>query len=89
MGRDTLTVKGSHGHEADPESLCFNLWLLTTFAFAAEASCDSQATDKKLARAAKASFLKKCEADAATKPCDAQATEKKLAGAAKAARVCS
>ena len=58
--------------------------LLTTSTFAVDASCDSQATEKKLAGAAKTSFLKKCEADAGTKPCDAQASEKKLAGAAKA-----
>jgi len=36
-----------------------------------------------LAGAAKASFLKKCQADAASNTCDAQASEKKLAGAAK------
>ena len=58
------------------------------------ASCDEQATEKKLAGAAKTSFLKKCNADAAggaaaeAKPdpaaaCEAQAAEKKLAGAAK------
>ncbi|MFM2065195.1 MAG: hypothetical protein RLZZ584_104 [Pseudomonadota bacterium] len=51
------------------------------------ASCDEQATEKKLAGAAKSSFVKKCEKDAAAaKPaasCDAMATEKKLAGAAK------
>ena len=51
-------------------------------------SCDKQAEDKKLAGAAKTSFLKKCNADsAAASPavaaCDAAAAEKKLAGAAK------
>ena len=51
-------------------------------AFAQNASCMATATDKKLAGAAKTSFLKKCEADAAT-TCDATAAEKKLAGAAK------
>jgi len=45
----------------------------------AENTCDAQAADKKLAGAAKASFLKKCNADA----CNAQAADKKLAGAAK------
>jgi hypothetical protein len=55
-------------------------------AFAANAACETQATDKKLAGAAKTSFMKKCETDAmaaAKKTCDAQAAEKKLAGAAK------
>jgi hypothetical protein len=46
-------------------------------------SCTAQATDKKLAGAAKTSFMKKCESDA-SKACEAQAGEKKLAGAAKA-----
>lgn len=42
--------------------------------------------EKKLAGAAKTSFLKKCEHDAmaaATTACEAQAADKKLAGAAK------
>jgi len=55
-------------------------------ALAANAACEAQATEKKLAGAAKTSFLKKCEKDATTaaqKTCDAQAAEKKLAGAAK------
>jgi hypothetical protein len=52
-----------------------------TLAFA-DASCATQATDKKLAGAAKTSFLKKCDADA-TVSCDKQAADKKLAGAAK------
>lgn len=58
--------------------------------FAADSTCDAQAAEKKLAGAAKASFLKKCEADAkknATAACDTQAADKKLAGAAKASFV--
>ncbi len=46
------------------------------------ASCKMTATDKKLAGAALASFMKKCKTDA-EKACDTQAMEKKLAGAAK------
>ncbi|MBL8353183.1 MAG: hypothetical protein JNL87_23060 [Burkholderiaceae bacterium] len=58
----------------------------------ANASCEKAAADKKLAGAAKTSFMKKCTADggptAAAKPdpaaaCEKQADEKKLAGAAK------
>jgi hypothetical protein len=45
--------------------------------------CAAKATEKKLAGAALASFLKKCERDAATSSCEAAATEKKLKGAAK------
>ncbi|KAF0102375.1 MAG: hypothetical protein FD187_658 [bacterium] len=53
-------------------------------AFAADAGCEAKATEKKLAGAAKTSFIKKCEADAkAGSSCEAQAAEKKLAGAAK------
>jgi hypothetical protein len=57
-----------------------------TSAFA-NATCDAQAAEKKLAGAAKASFLKKCSADAgkaAAEACDSKAAEKKLSGAAKA-----
>jgi len=49
---------------------------------AAGATCTVTAGEKKLAGAAKNSFMKKCETDAKT-TCDAQAAEKKLAGAAK------
>ncbi len=48
-----------------------------TLAFADDA-CMTQATDKKLAGAAKTSFMKKCEKDT----CKAQADDKKLHGAA-------
>jgi hypothetical protein len=46
-------------------------------------SCTAQATEKKLAGAAKTSFLTKCERDAG-EACEAQATERKLFGAARA-----
>ena len=49
---------------------------------AAGGSCTAMAAEKKLAGAAKNSFVKKCEGDAKT-ACDAKAAEKKLAGAAK------
>ena len=52
----------------------------------AMSSCDAKAAEKKLAGAAKTSFVKKCESDAgagAAAACDAHAAEKKLAGAAK------
>jgi hypothetical protein len=62
--------------------IAFATMLCATSAFAAEATCKSQAGDKKLAGAALTSFMKKCETDA-TKACEASATEKKLAGAAK------
>lgn len=60
---------------------------LVVLAWAAHAavagpSCMAQAEEKKLAGAAKTSFMKKCEADAKA-ACDASATDKKLAGAAK------
>ena len=49
---------------------------------AADPSCTSRATEKKLAGAAKTSFMNKCERDAKA-TCEAAAGEKKLAGAAK------
>ena len=58
-------------------SLAFCLVGAPTLAFAEDA-CMTQATDKKLAGAAKASFMKKCEMDG----CKAQAADKKLHGAA-------
>jgi hypothetical protein len=62
----------------------------STAAFAADPSCEAQATEKKLAGAAKTSFVKKCEKDAtagAAKTCETQAADKKLAGAAKSSFV--
>ena len=67
------------------------LFLCAGMAQAAD-SCDKQAEDKKLAGAAKTSFVKKCSTDmkaaAPAAPgnpaCDKAAADKKLAGAAKA-----
>jgi hypothetical protein len=60
---------------------------LATTAHAADATCEAKAGEKKLAGAAKNSFMKKCEREAgggaAQSACDAKAAEKKLAGAAK------
>jgi uncharacterized protein with von Willebrand factor type A (vWA) domain len=60
--------------------------LLSMNVSAAEPTCTAVATAKKLAGAAKNSFMKKCEADAQAK-CEAAAAEKKLAGAAKNSNV--
>ena len=62
--------------------LAFALSVFTAHAMAAGPSCSAQSAEKKLAGAAKSSFMKKCEADA-TATCEAAAQEKKLAGAAK------
>lgn len=51
-------------------------------AMAADATCAATAREKKLAGAAKTSFLTKCERDA-NAACDFAAAEKKLSGAAK------
>jgi hypothetical protein len=60
------------------------LGLLAGDAFAANAACEKQADEKKLAGAARTSFLQKCERDqAASATCEASANEKKLAGAAR------
>jgi hypothetical protein len=57
------------------------LLAFTAAAHAEGASCAATAGDKKLAGAAKNSFMKKCGTDAQT-TCDTQAADKKLAGAA-------
>ena len=68
------------------------LSLLAGSAFAANADCEAKATDKKLAGAAKTSFVKKCEKDAgnaaaASPACEKSAADKKLAGAAKTSHI--
>ena len=63
-------------------SLVMLALLMCGSALAADGTCTANAMEKKLAGAAKTSFMKKCEADAKAS-CDAQAAEKKLAGAAK------
>ena len=57
---------------------------LESVAFAQDGSCEAKALEKKLAGAAKASFVKKCVKDTAEASCQNQAFMKKLAGAAKA-----
>lgn len=65
--------------------------LLSTSAFAAD--CTKMADEKKLAGAAKTSFVKKCEKDAgaaapaASPACEKSAADKKLAGAAKTSHI--
>lgn len=63
----------------------FLLTVLLSFAGAAQAAeptCAEKAAEKKLAGAARTSFLGKCEKDAKA-VCETAATEKKLAGAAR------
>lgn len=55
---------------------------VASFAQTTTPSCTASATEKKLAGAAKTSFLKKCEKDAAA-VCDTAAADKKIHGAAK------
>ena len=61
---------------------CLIALTVSAAAHAEGPSCNAAAAEKKLAGAAKTSFLKKCEKDAAA-TCDTAAAEKKLAGAAK------
>jgi hypothetical protein len=58
--------------------------LFAASALAQGPTCAVQAKDKKLAGAALASFVKKCEADGSKAACEKQSADKKLAGAAKA-----
>jgi hypothetical protein len=69
-------------------ALLAGFFLMATQAYAANPACEAKAVEKKLAGAAKTSFLKKCEKDAAAADpaaaaCEAKAGEKKLYGAAK------
>lgn len=64
------------------------LGLVAGQAFAADAACEKKADEKKLAGAARTSFVTKCEKDAAgaadaKSTCEKSAADKKLAGAAK------
>jgi hypothetical protein len=61
--------------------LAASVW--AAHAAAAGPSCAAQVEEKKLAGAAKTSFMKKCEADAKA-ACEASAQDQKLAGAARA-----
>ena len=69
------------------------LSLFAGSALAAGADCEAKATEKKLAGAAKTSFVKKCEKDgdaaaaAASPACEKSAADKKLAGAAKTSHI--
>ena len=71
------------------------LGLFAGHAFAANADCEAKAGEKKLAGAAKTSFVKKCEKDAMAAPaaaaaspaCEKSAADKKLAGAAKTSHI--
>jgi hypothetical protein len=76
--------------------LALSVACLSTSAFAADpapaGSCDAQATEKKLAGAAKNSFVKKCQKDAmaanpAAAACEKSSADKKLAGAAKSSHM--
>ena len=52
-------------------------------AHAADAACESSASQKSLTRSARAAFVKQCEADAALIACDTQAVDRKLAETAR------
>jgi hypothetical protein len=65
------------------KSLLLAAMLVLTAAPAFADSCTATSADKKLAGAAKTSFMKKCTTDA-EKSCDDQAAAKKIFGAAKA-----
>ena len=66
------------------------LSLLAGQAFAANAACDKQADETKLAGDARTRFVKKCYKDSgagASAACDKSAADKKLAGAAKSSHI--
>ena len=62
------------------------LALFAGSAIAADATCAVRAAEKKVAGAAKTSFMTKCQSDAAAK-CETTADEKKLHGAARTSYV--
>lgn len=69
------------------KSACLFLLVFAAGSALAADDCESRAAEKKLAGAAKTSFLKKCQVDAKATPefaaCEQKAGEKKLAGAAR------
>jgi len=70
---------------------CFlTLGLLAGQAYAANAACEKSADDKKLAGAARASHIKKCEQEmgaGGSPACEKSADDKKLAGAARTSHI--
>ncbi len=72
---------------------CLMTLALLTGQAQAAGDCEAKATEKKLAGAAKTSFMKKCEKDAggsamaASPACEKSAADKKLAGAAKKSHI--
>ncbi len=65
-----------------------SLSLFAGHSFAADAACEAKAAEKKLAGAAKTSFVKKCTADSSPNAaCEKSAADKKLAGAAKTSHI--
>jgi hypothetical protein len=86
--RTYLPVTSSLGrnYEQTNTRVYFRLSLVHEHCIRADSSCTAQATEKKLSGAAKNSFVKKCQKDAAASAkttCEGQAADKKLAGAAK------
>ena len=67
-------------------SISLAFMCLSGSVFAQQTTCTAAAAEKKLAGAAKNSFLQKCEREV-TERCEAAAAEKKLAGAAKNSNV--
>ena len=81
MSYQTVLVHIDDSRHSDARvdfALALALAAVPALAYADDA-CMTQATDKKLAGAAKTSFMTKCERTA----CEGQAADKKLAGAAK------
>ena len=82
-------ISFAHGIHMKNLIALLSVALFTMNAPVLAATCDAQAAEKKLAGAAKNSFVQKCEKEAAaalaaaTATCEAQATDKKLSGAAK------
>src|SRR5262245_39598104 len=62
--RPLATIEDWHAMKTLVTAWALCLGLLSAAAHAADAACEAAAAEKKLAGAAKASFLKKCEADA-------------------------
>lgn len=76
------------GHKAISLALLASNLVLasTSWAQPSAPTCNAAAQEKKLAGAAKTSFVTKCQREA-TERCEAVATERKLVGAAKTSNV--
>ncbi len=86
LGLGGTALAASHSGTPAPSKASSGAGPADSPANAVTATCQQQASERKLAGAAKNSFLSRCEKEA-TERCEAAASERKLAGAARSSNV--